>query len=180
MAYGPPKRDSSRHHQHQRPTAADTRQPVGRQCKRARVLFIDGVVISPNPLAPPRVDTLNFEIFVFLTPQNSVTWQNCATQEVNTTRKAFPHLNERKILDSLNDGRADTTGGMSTHAPAGLDASGWIGSTQTAAERPQRPPVAPCTIFHAHKPAANHADSLNDEAKTGSTAHPRPCWRLKV
>jgi len=51
MAYGHPGRDSSRHHQHQRPTAADTRQPVGRQCKRARVFFIDVVARPTNHLA---------------------------------------------------------------------------------------------------------------------------------
>jgi len=71
MAYGHPERDSSRHHQHQRPTAADTRQPVGRQCKRARVLFIDGVVISSNPLAPLCVDTELFGRVVFPLPQHN-------------------------------------------------------------------------------------------------------------
>jgi len=40
MAYGHPERDSSRHHQHQRPTAADTRQPVGRCIMWARCFLL--------------------------------------------------------------------------------------------------------------------------------------------
>ena len=73
MANSHPGRDSSRHHQHQRPTASDTRQPVGRQCKRARVFFIDGVARPQNLLALIDDDTALFEILVFpLPPSNEL------------------------------------------------------------------------------------------------------------
>lgn len=61
MAYGHPGRDSSRHHQHQRPTAAGTRQPVGRCVIWARVFFIEVVAISANLLALVRDDTDIFQ-----------------------------------------------------------------------------------------------------------------------
>jgi hypothetical protein len=68
-----PGRDSRRHHQHQRPTAADTRQPVGRCVMWARCFFIDVVAIPSNLLALVRNDTGLFEILVFpLPPSNEL------------------------------------------------------------------------------------------------------------
>ena len=88
MAYGHPGRDSSGHHQHQRPTAADTRKPVGRQCKRGRVLFIDVVAIPANPHALVRDDTGLFEILVFPLPPSNELIAEYYRQTQKTLNKA--------------------------------------------------------------------------------------------